>query len=139
VEGATGSLGSEMTNSTTHIYLNPIRTDRVNDFEQFLEVVKVAVDAQRPDLSNRWQVLRATGPGEAAAGVTTYAFIFDGGDLDTDWELSVLLPAHYGAEEAERLMSEAAGTFATFQDWVAGLGEHDDEFPQVGWTFESCS
>jgi hypothetical protein len=125
-----------MTNSTTHIYLNPIRTDRVNDFEQFLDAVKVAVDAQRPDLSGRWQVLRETVPDNAATGVTTYAFIFDGGDLNTDWELNVLLPSHYGDEEAEHLMSGAAGTFATFQDWVAALGEHEDGMPQVGWTFE---
>ena len=36
-----------MTNSTTHIYLNPIRSDRVEDFERFLEMVRVAVDEQR--------------------------------------------------------------------------------------------
>jgi len=124
-----------MTNST-HIYLNPVRTDRVEDFERFLEVVKVAVDGQRPELSGRWQVLRAMGADDGNSGVTTYAFIFDGGDLDADWELGVLMPAQYGAEEAQRLMSEAAGTFATFQDWVTSLGEPDQDFPQVGWSFE---
>ena len=31
--------------------------------------------------------------GQQSSGVTTYAFIFDGGDLDTDWELNVLMPA----------------------------------------------
>ena len=126
-----------MTSSTTHIYLNPIRSDRVEDFERFLEVVRVAVDAQRPDLRDRWQVLRAAGPGDKDSGVTTYAFIFDGGDRDADWELNVLMPAQYGQEEAERLMSEAAGTYATFQDWVASLGAHDQEHPQIGWTFEA--
>jgi hypothetical protein len=137
MSGARPLRESDMTSSTTHIYLNPVRTDRVTAFEQFLAVVHEAVDAQRPDLAGRWQVLKATAPESGDPGLTTYAFLFDGGDLETDWDLEVLLPAHFGAEEAERLMSAAADTFAPYHDWVAALGDHDGDMPQVGWTFTS--
>ena len=115
----------------THIYLNPIRTDRVAAFEEFLVKVQEAVAAQRPDLEGRWQVLKATEAGD----VTTYAFIFDGGDLAADWELGTLMPAHYGADEASRLLSEAETTYAPFREWVSTLGDHDDGMTQIGWTF----
>jgi hypothetical protein len=62
-------------------------------------------------------VLKATEAGD----VTTYAFIFDGGDLDADWELRTLMPAHYGSDEADRLLSEAEDTYAPFREWVATL------------------
>ena len=115
----------------THLYLNPIRTDRVAAFEEFLVKVQQAVEAQRPDLEGRWRVLKATEAGD----VTTYAFIFDGGDLEADWDLRTLMPAHYGADEADRLLSEAENTFAPFRAWVATLGDHDDDATQIGWTF----
>ena len=116
----------------THIYLNPIRTDRVAAFEEFLVKVQEAVAAQRPDLEGRWQALKATEAGD----ITTYAFIFDGGDLEADWELETLMPAHYGADEANRLMREAEKTYAPFRQWVATLGDHDDDdMTQIGWTF----
>ena len=70
------------------------RADRVAAFEEFLVKVQQAVEAQRPDLEGRWRVLKATEAGD----VTTYAFIFEGGDLEADWDLRTLMPAHYGAE-----------------------------------------
>ena len=116
----------------THLYLNPIRTDRVAAFEEFLVKVQQAVEAQRPDLEGRWRVLKST----ETLDVTTYAFIFDGGDLEADWDLRTLMPAHYGADTADRLLSEAESTFAPFREWVATLGDHDHhDMTQIGWTF----
>ena len=127
--------GRTMTGSTVHIYLNPVRADRAAAFEQFLEMTDQAVSAQRPELASRWQVLKAVAPEPADPNVITYAFLFDGGDLDADWDLDVLLPAHYGAEEAGRMLAAWSDTFATYGEWVAALGDHDDGITQVGWTF----
>ena len=124
-----------MSDSTIHMYLNPVRADRVAAFEEFLDKVDGAMRSDRPDLVGRWQVLKATEPEEADQGVITYAFVFQGGDLDADWDLTVLLPAHFGAEEAERMLREWGENFVPFRDWVAALGSPDDEITQVGWTF----
>jgi hypothetical protein len=118
---------------TTHLFLNPVRTDRVEDFERFLvETVVPAVRAQRPELDGRWRVLKAAEPD--TDDVVTYIFIFDGGTLD-DWELDDILPAHYGADEAQRLLDGWMGTFAPRSSWAAALGV--GEGPQVGWTFST--
>jgi hypothetical protein len=46
------------------------------------------------------------------------------------------MPAHYGADEADRLLTEAENTYAPFREWVATLGDHDhDDMTQIGWTF----
>jgi hypothetical protein len=54
-----------------HLVLTPVRADRADDFERFIaEVVGPAARAKRPDLNNRWRIMRSTGPHD---GVVTYA------------------------------------------------------------------
>jgi hypothetical protein len=125
-----------MFDQQTHIYLNPVAVDRAEEFETFLfEVVAPALAAQRPELVDRWRVLKATAPETADPSVVTYAFLFDGGDLAEDWDLDKLLPAHYGQEEAERLGSAWMECFAPFQNWVDAVASRGRHEPQVGWTF----
>ena len=117
-----------------HLGLNPVRADRAEDFERFLaEVVTPAVRAQRPDLDGRWRVLRSTAPSD---GVVTYAFMLQGGTLAEDWELGVLLPAHFGEEEADRLIRGWVETFAPLDDWAEAAVSAGREDNQVVWTME---
>ena len=125
-----------MVEQKTHIYLNPVRTDRAVDFERFLaETVVPALRAQRPELDGRWRVLRADDAEGDEGSITTYVFLFDGGRLE-DWDLDGILPAHYGREEAERRTRDWLGTFAPRPQWAATLGAGDDD-PQVGWTLST--
>ena len=119
----------------THIYLNPVRAGATEEFESFLaKTVAPAVDAHRPHLTGRWQVLRGT---ETEDGVVTYAFVFEGGDLARDWELNLLLAEEYGEEETERLLEEWSSTFAPIDTWTGVAGQRGArEGGQVGWTFE---
>ena len=117
-----------------HVGLNPVQADRAEDYERFLaEVVAPAVRAQRPDLDGRWRLMRSTEPSN---GVVTYAFMLEGGTLAEDWELDVLLPAHYGAEEAERLIKEWVETFAPLDAWAEAAVSSGRESNQVVWTME---
>jgi hypothetical protein len=117
-----------------HVGLNPVQADRAEDYERFLaEVVAPAVRAQRPDLDGRWRLMRSTEPSN---GVVTYAFMLEGGTLAEDWELDVLLPAHYGAEEAERLITEWVETFAPLDAWAEAAVSSGRESNQVVWTME---
>ncbi len=117
-----------------HLGLNPVRSDRAHDFERFLvETVVPAVRAQRPDLDGRWRVMRATGP---ADDVVTYVFLLEGGTLEEDWELGVLLPAHYGEEEADRLIKDWLTTFAPLDTWAKTALSAGEESGQIAWTLE---
>lgn len=117
-----------------HLGLNPVRADRAREFERFLaQTVLPAVRAQRPDLDGRWRVLRAKGPTD---DVVTYAFMLEGGSLEEDWELGVLLPAHYGEEEADRLIKEWLTTFAPLDAWADAAVSSGSESGQVLWTLE---
>lgn len=117
-----------------HLGLNPVRSDRTEDFERFLvEVVQPAMRAQRPDLDGRWRVMRASWP---SADVVTYAFMFEGGILAEDWELNVLLPAHYGKSEADRLISDWVETFAPLEAWADAAVASGGGSGQVAWTLE---
>ena len=117
-----------------HLGLNPVRADRAEDFERFLsEIVVPAVRAQRPDLDGRWRVMRSSGLSD---DVVTYAFMLEGGSLEEDWELGVLLPAHYGQEEAERLFNEWVETFAPLDAWAQATAASGGEANQAVWTLE---
>jgi hypothetical protein len=135
-DDAGSSRGGPVFEQPTHIYLNPVARERTAEFEQFLsEVIVPALRAQRPDLDGRWHVLRPVDAEGADGPVATYAFIFDGGSIDDDWELDKLLPAHYGVEEAKRLVSGWMDTFVPRSQWLSSLAGDDAADPQVGWTF----
>jgi hypothetical protein len=115
-----------------HLVMTPVREDRAASFERFLgAVVAPAVAAQRPDLSDRWQVLRAEG---VVAGAVAFVFLLHGGSLAEDWELDVLLPAHYGQEETDRLAGEWADTFAQLQPWADATVALGIAANQLAWT-----
>jgi hypothetical protein len=117
-----------------HLALNPVRSDRAEDFERFLaEVVVPAVRAQRPDLDGRWRVMRTSRP---SADVVTYFFMFEGGSLAEDWELGVLLPAHYGEEEANRLIGDWVETFSPLDAWAEAAVTSGQDSNQLEWTLE---
>ena len=118
-----------------HIVLQPVQAERARDFEHFVtEVVAPAVRAQRPDLDQRWRVLRSA---ETSSGVVTFAFLLEGGSLEEDWELDLVLPAHYGEQEAERLIGEWAETFAPLTPWAEAAVAAGEENNQVVWTLDS--
>lgn len=128
-----------MFDQQTHIYLNSVAAERSAEFEKFLsDVVEPIIQESRPDLVGKYHYLRATQPDSDKPAVVTYAFIFDGGNLDEDWELHRLLSARYDDEEAERLLDEWGETFLPLGQWLAALGERADESGQIGWTFEAC-
>jgi hypothetical protein len=122
----------------THIYLNSVAADRSDEFERFLsETVEPILQEHRPDLVGKYRYLKATEPDSGNPPVVTYAFIFDGGSLDDDWELHKLLAPHYGDEQAEELLNQWAETFVPLQGWLTALGERAGEIGQIGWTFEA--
>ena len=121
-------------NDQLHLGLNPVRSDRTEDFERFLtEAVVPAVRAQRPDLDGRWRVMRTTPTSE---DVVTYVFMLEGGTLAGDWELDVLLPAHFGKEEADRLISDWVETFAPLEAWADAALASGPDSGQVALTLE---
>ena len=121
-------------NDQLHVVLQPVRAESARDFERFVtEVVAPAVQTQRPDLDGRWRVMRS---GEAENGVVTFAFLLEGGSLTDDWELDVLLPAHYGEQDAERLMAEWVDTFAPLNAWAEAAVSAGQESNQLVWTLE---
>ena len=121
-----------MPDGELHVVLNPVREDRVADFERFLtDVVTPAVREQRPDLDGRWQVFRST---TAANGTVTYVILLQGGSLEEDWELERLLPGHIGQEEYDRLLPEWVDTFAALGPWADAAVEEGSEANQLAWT-----
>jgi hypothetical protein len=86
----------------THIAINPVLANRVEDFEEWLRhVVVPAIDRHRPELTGRWRVLRATEPDD---GVIVYTFVAQGGTLD-EWELEPILRDALGQDGADRELS----------------------------------
>ena len=91
-------------NDVTMIAFNHVAQDRADDFEEWLRSKVVpAVEAHRPEQSDRRQLLRSTG---AADGSVLYAMLFEGGGLD-EWELRPLLEEALGSEAASRKMSRS--------------------------------
>jgi hypothetical protein len=115
-----------------HVVLHPVHAERAGDFERFvMDVIRPAVHAQRPDLEDRWRLMRAT---ETADGVVTFAFLLEGGSLNDDWELDVILPAQYGQREADRLVEEWVKTFAPLAPWAEAAVSAGPNTHQVVWT-----
>jgi hypothetical protein len=120
-----------------HVVLQPVHAERAGDFERFVtDVIAPAVRAQRPDLDQRWRTMRSS---ETANGVVTFAFLLEGGSLAEDWELGLVLPAHYGEQEAERLFEAWAETFAPLTPWAEAAVSAGQESNQVVWTLESVT
>ncbi|RNM17044.1 hypothetical protein EFL26_02850 [Nocardioides pocheonensis] len=74
--------------------------------------------------------------GGPADDVVTYAFMLEGGSLEEDWELGVLLSAQYGEEEADRLLNGWLETFAPVEAWAQVAASSAGESGQVLWTLE---
>ncbi len=77
--------------------------------------------------------MRSSGPSDE---VVTYAFMLEGGSLAEDWELGILLPAHYGQEEADRLISDWVETFAPLDEWAQATANSGRDANQAVWTLE---
>jgi hypothetical protein len=75
--------------------------------------------------------MRTSGPSE---GVVTYVFMLEGGSLAEDWELNVLLPAHFGKEEADRLIADWVETFAPLEAWTDAALDSGRDSGQVALT-----
>jgi hypothetical protein len=120
-----------MFDDTTHIYVTPVAADRADDFDRFLrEVVIPAVDARRPELSGRWRALRPSAPDD---GALTYVFLFDGGDLESDWDLGPVFEEHFGKQQAERYFQQWDDLTVPVRRWAEGLHEESGSV-QIGWT-----
>ena len=120
-----------------HVILQPVQAERADDFERFLsDVVAPAVQARRPELGPRWRVLRSV---ETSQGVATFVILLEGGSLTEDWELDELLPAHFGEQEAQRLMAEWVETFAPLHSWAEDAVSTGQENNQLVWTLEPIS
>lgn len=111
----------ESIDGATHVYINPIKTDRSDEWESFTRsVIMPVVASQRPELLNRVRLLRAD---DQEDGATMFAFLFEGGDID-DFDLEPLFAAEYGEHQgAERL-----------QEWQEMFARD-----QYGWTFREVS
>ena len=77
--------------------------------------------------------MRSSGPSD---DVVTYAFMLEGGSLADDWELGILLPAHYGQKEADRLINLWVETFAPLDAWAQAAADSGREANQAVWTLE---
>lgn len=111
----------DSTGKETHIYLNPIKTDRADDWESFTRsVIMPVVASQRPEFLDRVRLLRADGQED---GATLFAFVFEGGDID-EYDLEPLFAAEYGEQEGRQRLQEWHDMFAR---------------DQYGWTFHDVS
>ncbi len=80
--------------TATHIYLNPIKAERADEWESFTRTaIMPAVQSQRPDLVERVRILRADDQQDGAA---LFVFVFEGGDIE-DFNLTPLLVAEDGS------------------------------------------
>ena len=77
---------------------------RADDFEGWLRTVVSPAVAKKPELARRWEVLRST---EAADGVVSFLFLFQGGSLE-EWDLEPMLEEALGVDGASRAMSQFA-------------------------------
>ena len=81
--------------------INPVIADRASDFENWLRTVLVpATRDYRPELLDRWEVLRAT---EEEDGLVIFTFLFYGGEA-AEWQMEPILAQALGAEGARRAL-----------------------------------
>jgi hypothetical protein len=93
------AVGTRFRGMQTLIAINAVLAERVDEFEEWLRTVVVpATRNLRPDLDDRWKVLRAT---EADDGTVVFAFVYEGGAPE-DWELRPYLENALGSAGADR-------------------------------------
>ncbi len=87
------------------IAINPVIADRAGDFENWLRTVLVpATRDHRPELLDRWEVLRA---GKEEDGHVVFTFLFYGGEA-AEWQMEPILAQALGAEGARRALENMA-------------------------------
>lgn len=70
------------------IAINPVLADRAGDFEDWLRTVLVpATRDYRPELRDRWEVLRAA---KEEDGQVIFTFLFYGGEA-AEWQMESIL------------------------------------------------
>jgi hypothetical protein len=85
------------------IAINPVIAERAGDFENWLRTVLVpATRDHRPELLDRWEVLRATKP---ADGLVIFTFLFYAGEA-ADWQIEPILAQALGPEDARRALAD---------------------------------
>lgn len=83
------------------IAINPVLADRAGDFEDWLRTVLVpATRDHRPELLDRWEVLRAA---KEEDGRVIFTFLFYGGEA-AEWQMEPILAQALGAEGARRAL-----------------------------------
>jgi hypothetical protein len=85
------------------IAINPVLADRADDFEHWLRTVLVpATRDHRPELLDRWEVLRAA---KEEDGQVVFTFLFYGGE-PADWQMEPILAQALGPEGARRALED---------------------------------
>jgi len=83
------------------IAINPVLAERAGDFEDWLRTVLVpATREHRPELLDRWEVLRAAKE-EDSQVIFTFLFY---GDQAAEWQMEPILAQALGAEGARRAL-----------------------------------
>ena len=83
------------------IAINPVMADRADDFEDWLRTVLVpATRDHRPELLDRWEVLRAA---KEEDGQVIFTFLFYGGEA-AEWQMEPILAQALGEEGARRAL-----------------------------------
>jgi hypothetical protein len=108
----------DSTPGAIHIYLNPIASDKADAWQSFVRSAIMPVfTRQREDLAGHVRLLRSD---HTEDGITTFAFVFDGGDI-ADYDVETVFAAEYGDEEGERMLAPWHSMYAA---------------DQYGWTFQ---
>ena len=85
------------------IAIDPVLADRAGDFEDWLRTVLVpATRDHRPELLDRWEVLRAA---KEEDGQVIFTFLFYGGE-GAEWQMEPILAQALGAEGARRALED---------------------------------
>lgn len=135
-----------MTLEQQFLILNPVHTDRAGEFEVFVrDVLGPAVQAQQPELRDKVRLWKASEPEPGSGAITIFAFVAEGVSSWDDLDLLPTFTAHYGAEEAKRLLDTFGDFFADNQVWAAAWtaamspGAGEEEGRQYGWQMQQLS
>lgn len=128
-----------MTTQMRFLLLNPVRTDKAGDFEEFVrDVIGPAVEGQRPDTTQLVRLWKATEAEAGGSNITVFAFVAETGDAE-DLDLLPLFISHYGEDEAHRLLERFDGFFADHEAWMsswAAAEPGEEGSAQYGWRMQ---